>query len=155
MFKQLEQRLRSPCLQRLRDGLNAFATPLFDLLIRLYIAEIFLRAGWLKIRAWDNTLDLFAYVYQVPILPPDWAAVMGTAGELILPIFLILGLGGRFAALGLFVMNLVAAYSFPDISDLGLQDHVLWGALLLVTFFHGAGRFSVDAYWISRQATRA
>lgn len=154
MFKQLDQRLHGPCLQRVHSGLNAFATPLFDLLIRCYIAEIFLRAGWLKISAWDNTLDLFAYVYQVPLLPPYWAAVLGTAGELILPIFLMLGVGGRFAALGLFVMNAVAAYSFPDISDLGLQDHVLWGVLLLVIFFHGAGRFSVDAYWMARRTTR-
>lgn len=154
MCRQLKNLLCHPCLQRLHSGLNTFITPLFDLLIRCYIAEIFLRAGWLKIRAWDNTLDLFAYVYQVPLLPPYWAAVLGTAGELILPIFLILGLGGRFAALGLFVMNVVAAYSFPDISELGLQDHVLWGALLLVVFFHGAGRFSVDAYWMARQTAR-
>jgi uncharacterized membrane protein YphA (DoxX/SURF4 family) len=35
--------------------------------------------------------------------------------------------------------------SFPDISDLGLKDHVLLGALLLVVAFHGAGRLSLDA----------
>jgi uncharacterized membrane protein YphA (DoxX/SURF4 family) len=38
----------------------------------------------------------------------------------------------------------VAAVSFPDISDLGLRDHVLWGSLLLVLAFHGTGRLSLD-----------
>jgi uncharacterized membrane protein YphA (DoxX/SURF4 family) len=44
------------------------------------------------------------------------------------------------------VLNWVAAVSFPDISDLGLRDHVLWGALFLVLFFHGPGRLSLDAW---------
>ena len=46
-------------------------------------------------------------------------------------------------------MNLVAVTSYPDISDLGRQDHVLWGALLLVTALHGPGRWSLDA-WLTR-----
>ena len=124
--------------------LERWLTPLFDLGIRLYVGEVFFRAGWLKITAWSNTLDLFDYVYQVPVLPTHVAAVMGTAGELCLPVLLVLGLAGRFAAAGLFVTNLVAAISFPDISDLGLQDHVLWGSLLLVLVFHGPGRLSLD-----------
>ena len=130
--------------------LETWLTPVFDLAVRLYIAEIFFRAGMLKILAWSNTLDLFNYVYQVPVVPPYVAAVGGTAGELVLPVFLALGLCGRFAAVGLSVMNVVAAISFPDISDLGLQDHVLWGAVLLVTVFHGPGRLSLDG-WIKRK----
>lgn len=125
--------------------LERWATPLFDLGIRLYVAEIFLRSGLLKLTDWSATLELFRYIYAVPLLPPDLAAIMGTAGELALPVLLALGLAGRFAAAGLSVVNLVAAISFPDISDLGLQDHVLWGALLLTTVFHGPGRLSVDA----------
>jgi putative oxidoreductase len=75
---------------------------------------------------------------------------MGTAGELGLPVLLVLGLAGRFGAAGLSVVNLVAATSFPDISDLGLQDHLLWGMLLLVTLLHGPGRLSVDG-WLTRK----
>lgn len=119
-------------------------TPLFDLGIRLYVGQVFFRSGWLKITAWSSTLDLFDFVYRVPLLPPHVAAVLGTAGELCLPMLLALGLAGRFAAAGLFVTNFVAAISFPDISDLGLRDHVLWGSLLLVLLFHGPGRFSLD-----------
>lgn len=127
--------------------LERWGTPLFDLAIRLYVANVFLRSGWLKISGWDTTLLLFENDYHVPLLPPHLAAVMGTAGELGLPVLLALGLAGRFGAAGLSVVNLVAAISFADISDLGLQDHLLWGLLLLVTLFHGPGRLSLD-YWL-------
>lgn len=135
---------------RCTDALQRYLSPVFDLSLRLYVAEIFFRSGVLKISDWSGTLNLFDYVYAVPVLPPHLAAVMGTMGELCLPILLVLGLAGRFAAAGLFVTNLMAAISFPDISDLGLQDHVLWGALLLVTIFHGPGPLSLDA-WIRRR----
>jgi putative oxidoreductase len=126
-------------------------TPLFDLALRLYVAQVFFRSGWLKISDWSSTLDLFDYVYQVPLLPPHLAAVVGTAGELGLPVLLALGLAGRFGAAGLFVTNLTAAISFPDISDLGLRDHLLWGTMLLVTAFHGPGRLSLDAWLKARR----
>lgn len=141
-------------LRRAVALLETWATPLFDLGIRLYVASVFLRSGWLKISAWDNTLALFDGVYQVPLLPPHAAAVLGTLGELGLPALLVLGLAGRFGAAGLSVVNLVAAISFPDISDLGLQDHLLWGMLLLVTVLHGPGALSVDA-WLAKQCRRA
>ena len=137
------------CACRATGRLEAWLTPLFDLALRLYVAEVFFRSGWLKISAWSNTLDLFDYVYQVPVLPPHLAAVLGTAGEVGLPILLVLGLAGRFSAAGLSVVNAMAAISFPDISDLGQQDHLLWGALLLVTVFHGPGRISLDA-WLGK-----
>ncbi|PPD00241.1 MAG: hypothetical protein CTY35_03030 [Methylotenera sp.] len=126
--------------------LELWITPIFDLGLRLYVAEVFFRAGWLKISDWSATIFLFDNIYQVPVLPPHIAAVMGTTGELVLPVLLVLGLGGRFAAVGLFVTNLMAAISFPDISDLGLKDHWLWASMLLVTVFHGPGRLSIDAY---------
>jgi putative oxidoreductase len=113
-----------------------------------------MRSGWLKISGWDTTLLLFENDYHVPLLPPHLAAVMGTAGELCLPVLLALGLAGRFGAAGLSVVNLVAAISFADISDLGLQDHLLWGMLLLVTLFHGPGRLSLD-HCLRNRAGRA
>ena len=142
------------CAGRSIRFLDAYIAPLFTLALRLYLAEIFFRAGWLKISAWSSTLDLFNYVYQVPLLPPYLAAVMGTAGELFLPLLLVAGLAGRFAAASLSLVNLMAAISFPDISELGLHDHTLWGVLLAVIFFHGPGRFSLDA-WLSRKLSTA
>lgn len=137
---------------RLTGWVERWLTPVFDLALRLYLAEVFFRSGWLKLSDWSGTLDLFNYVYEVPILPPQLAALMGTAGELGLSVLLVLGLAGRFAAAGLFILNWVAAISFPDISDLGLRDHVLWGALFLVLFFHGPGRLSLDAWLGFRKA---
>lgn len=118
--------------------------PVFDLAIRLYVAQVFIRSGLTKIQSWDSTLSLFENEYSVPLLPPDIAAWLGTAAELGLPPLLALGIGGRAVALALFVFNVVAATSYPDLSAAGLKDHILWGALLAVTFFHGPGRLSID-----------
>lgn len=125
-------------------------TPTFDLAIRLYVASAFFKSGLTKIQDWSSTLALFQYEYQVPVLPPELAAVMGTVGELGLPVLLALGLAGRFGAAGLSVMNVIAVISYADLSDLGRQDHVLWGALLLVTLLHGPGRWSLD-HWLKQR----
>jgi putative oxidoreductase len=118
--------------------------PVFDLAIRLYVAQVFFSSGLSKIQSWDSTLALFANEYAVPWLPPDVAAYLGTAAELCLPPLLALGLAGRLAALALFVFNILAVTSYPDISDAGIKDHILWGALLAVIFFHGPGKLSID-----------
>ena len=57
---------------------------------------------------------------------------------------LLLGLGARFAALVLFVFNIVAVISYPDLGEVGLRDHQTWGLLLLVTLLHGPGKLSLD-----------
>ena len=85
----------------------------------------------------------------MPVIPPAVAAVLGTSAELGLPILLLFGFGTRFAAVALFVFNIVAATSYPDLSAAGIKDHVLWGALLLVTFFYGPGKLSLD-HWFGR-----
>ena len=137
-----------PALMRRARALAAplenWLTPIFDLGIRLYVASVFFRSGWLKISDWDSTLVLFENEYHVPFLSPSLAAIMGAGGELGLPVLLALGLAGRFAAAGLLVVNLVAVLSYPDLSDLGRADHLLWGVLLLVTLLHGPGRLAAD-----------
>lgn len=125
--------------------------PLFALGIRLHVARVFFVSGWLKLQSWDSTLALFANEFHVPLLPPHAAALLGTAAEVGLPVLLALGIGTRFAALALFVFNVVAVISYPELSDAGLKDHVLWGTLLLVTLVYGPGKLSVDA-WLRRGA---
>jgi uncharacterized membrane protein YphA (DoxX/SURF4 family) len=48
------------------------------------------------------------------------------------------------AALALFAFNIVAVLSYPDLSDVGLNDHILWGTLMLVLAVYGPGKLSVD-----------
>jgi putative oxidoreductase len=110
------------------------------------VARVFWNSGMTKIQSWDTTLMLFEYEYAVPLLPFELAAVLATAVELIAPVLLLLGLGARFGALALFVLNYVAAIAYPDISIAGLKDHYLWGTLLAVTFLHGPGMFSADHF---------
>ena len=125
-------------------------SPLFDLGLRLYVANVFWKSGLVKIASWSSTVSLFQYEYSVPFLPPEVAAFMGTAVELGVPVFLVFGLGTRLAAIVLFVFNIIAVISYPDLNIVGLKDHYLWGALLLVTIFHGPGVLSLD-HLISRK----
>jgi putative oxidoreductase len=114
------------------------------LFARLYVAEVFFRSGLTKIKDWDSTLYLFSEEYHVPILPPEVAAYMGTGGELILPVLLVFGILGRFSALGLLILNIVAVMSLSDMSPAALGQHVLWGALLTALAIWGVGKLSLD-----------
>jgi putative oxidoreductase len=124
-------------------GFNA-AAPLFDLGVRLYIADVFFRSGLLKLQSWDATLFLFENEFAVPLLPPEIAAYLGTATELTLPVFIAFGFGTRFFALALFAFNAMAVISYPGLSPAGLKDHILWGTLMAVVLFHGPGKLSLD-----------
>lgn len=128
--------------------------PLAQLLARFYVGKVFFLSGLTKIRDWETTIALFQDEYHVPLLPPEAAALMGTTGELLLPVLLVLGLGGRFAAMGLFVLNIVAAISLADIPEAALQQHVFWGSLLAALVLWGPGRWSVDHLLSRRIGTR-
>jgi putative oxidoreductase len=145
-----------PTIQSVAGLYGAFARlvdrlqPLFALAIRLYVGNVFFTSGMIKLGNWAGTLGLFENEYHVPVLPPHLAAIFGTAAELGLPVFFVLGLGTRFAAVALFVFNIVAAMSYPDLSPAGLKDHVLWGGMMLVVFIYGPGKIALDA-WIARR----
>jgi putative oxidoreductase len=124
--------------------------PLFALALRVYVGNVFFQSGLIKASSWSSTVALFANEYHVPVLPPYLAAVMGTAAELGLPVLLVLGLCTRFTAVAMFVFNIIAATSYPDLSPAGLKDHILWGALLLVTVFYGPGKIALDE-WLQRR----
>ena len=69
----------------------------------------------------------------------DQLATLATAGELGLSTLLVLGLGDRFAAAGLFILNAVAVISYPDLSDAGRNQHLSWGLLLAVLLILSRG----------------
>jgi len=147
MHMSLLQTLVKPysATARLLDAIS----PLFDLTVRLWVAWAFFKSGLVKIQSWDSTLMLFEYEYNVPLLSPQLAAWAGTAAELALPVLVALGIASRFSALALFLFNAVAVYAYSSFlfsgeGAAGLQQHILWGTMLLITVFHGPGKLSVD-----------
>ena len=124
--------------------------PVFDLGLRLFLANVFFKSGLTKIKNWDSTLYLFSDVYQVPLLPPELAAWFATSAELGLSALLILGLFGRFAAAGLFILNVVAVISYSELSEAGLNQHLYWGMLLAVLLILCRGAWSVD-FWLEKR----
>ncbi len=143
----LAPRPLSRLLSLARQAITALeqAQPLAQLAARLYVAQVFFAAGLTKLRDWETTLLLFENEYAVPLLPAGLAALLGTAGEIALPVLLVLGLAGRVGAAGLSVVNIVAVISLAEIAPAALVQHQLWGVLLALLLLWGPGRWSVDA----------
>jgi putative oxidoreductase len=132
---------------------------LFLLALRLYVSWQFLKSGWLKLSSWEGTIDLFTHEYRVPLLPPTLAAIAGTAGEIIFPVLLIVGLFSRVGAIGGFAVNAMAviAYSHVLLSEgfeAALAQHVLWGLMFAVLALFGGGSISLDSWLERRSAAR-
>jgi len=111
---------------------------------RVWVAQIFLRDGWFKLQNWDSTL----HTLGVPI------GVAAIAAEIILPILLILGLGGRIMILLFLIFNIITMYSYNFVwtpeGSTNLNQQIAWAMLLMLLMLHGPGKFSVD-YWLHRR----
>ena len=122
------------------------------LLLRVALAIPFWRSGLTK---WDGFLNLSsgarylfteefrlhifgqAFTYPAPLT----MAFLAGLGEVILPVFLVLGLGTRFAALGILGMTIIIQLTVPD----GLVNfHLPWFAMALVLVVYGGGALSTD-----------
>ena len=126
---------------------------------RWYVGWQFFKSGLLKVAAWDTTLSLFTDEYHVPLLSPHAAAIAGTAGELMFPVLLGLGLSSRIGALGVFAVNAMAVVSYRHVLfaegyEAALAQHVLWGSIAAYLLVHGPGRWSLDG-WFRRGAAPA
>lgn len=128
------------------NALN-YLQPLSLLAARFYVAWVFFASGLTKLNDWESTLFLFEEEYSVPFIPFELAAYLGTAGEIILPIILLLGIATRFSAVGLSVVNIIAVISLAEIAPAALTLHVLWGVLLFQVLLFGPGKIAID-YWL-------
>ncbi|MDJ1157938.1 DoxX family protein [Chelatococcus sp. SYSU_G07232] len=142
--------------------LGRFPAALVQLVLRFTVALPFWRSGLTK---WDGFLELsdgavflFQEEFRLHILGSTYpfpfpTAVAFVAGcvEIVLPILLVLGLGTRFAALGLLVMTGVIQLTVPD----GWATyHLPWAAMLLALVAYGAGKVSLD-HWIGARRMKA
>ncbi len=116
------------------------ALPVF--VLRLGVSLVFFRSFLTKIDNWDTTILLFENEYNVPLLPPGFAAILATALEIAGPVMLTLGLGTRLAAAAMLGMTVVIQlFVYPQ----SYPDHLLWAGPLLYLLLRGAGAWSVDA----------
>src|SRR5258706_11637647 len=110
------------------DTLGRVPTGLFQGLFRVAVAAVFFKSGLTKIANWDTTIQLFANEYNLPVLPPELAAWLGTAAELTCPVLLVLGPATRLATLPLLAMTVVIqVLVYPE----NWAEHLTWFSMLL------------------------
>ena len=128
-------------LARLLDVLGRFPLALLQLMFRLAVATVFIKAGLTKIASWETTVQLFADEYKVPLLSPDLAATMAATFELGCSALLIVGLATRLATLPLLGMiAVIQTFVYPN----AYAEHLTWASILLFLLTRGAGPWSLD-----------
>ena len=115
------------------------AHPFLDLILRLWLAQIFFRAAIVNLADWKGTLYLFAHEPPVSWMDPVTVAYLGTGIELIAPFLLALGLATRPAALALLAVTLAMQGTYEQ-----LNAHVFWALLFAWYALMGAGSLSID-----------
>lgn len=127
--------------------LERFPVSILLLAARVGVGAVFFKSGLVKIASWQATLQLFAFEYQVPLLPPELAATLAAAVELSAPVLLFAGFGARFAAAAMLGMTLVIqVFVYPA----NWAEHLTWAALLGFIITRGAGALSAD-HWLARR----
>jgi putative oxidoreductase len=112
------------------------------LVLRLGVSLVFVRSFLTKVASWDTTILLFTNEYNVPVLPPGFAAFLAAALEIAGPVMLTLGFGTRLAAAALLGMTLmIQLFVYPQ----NYPDHLLWAGPLLYLLLRGPGAWSTDA----------
>jgi len=128
-------------IDRALELAGRFPLPVIQVLFRLAIAAVFLKAGLNKLASWELTVQLFQAEYKVPVLSPDFAAAMSTTFEIGCSVLLILGLGTRLATLPLLGMiAVIQTFVYPN----AYAEHLIWGSILLFLLTRGGGPWSVD-----------
>lgn len=117
----------------------SYLTPIANLWARIYIGLVFFRSGQGKLIDFEETIEFFADDWALPFLSPAPAAYLTTAGELILPVLLILGLFTRVGALGLLVMAAVIQFFVMP-----LNEHYYWMIILALLVGQGGSKLSLD-----------
>jgi putative oxidoreductase len=135
-----------------RRLVERIAQPWFvQLVLRIALAVPFWKSGILKWQGFlqlnDTAITLFSDEFQLhlpggpyPFPAPAVFAFLSGCGEVGLPVLLVLGLGARFAAIGLLLMTCIIELTVPD----GWPIHLTWAAMALGIAAWGPGRISID-----------
>ena len=122
------------------------------LALRFALAAPFWFSGLTK---WDGFLNLsfgaktmFAEEFklhifgaEIPYPAPELMATLSGVAEVAFPVLLVLGLGARYAALGLLGMTAIIQLTVPD----GWANfHLPWAAMALAIMTFGPGKIALD-----------
>lgn len=146
-------RYATPVAEYLTDlfaGLEARWAPLAMLAIRLWLAQAFMSAGVLNAGDPEPTIWLFTFVYPVAWITPETATAVLIAVELIAPVFLIIGLLSRLAALPLLLVSGLLFGAYPAVIEHGY--HLVFLGLIILL---GPGAISLDRKFASALARSA
>lgn len=114
---------------------------LFDLFLRVSIAQTFIRSGMVKLGNWDTAVLLAREEYPVSWLAPEAAAAIGLSIEIVGPVLIVIGLFTRPAALAMGLLLVTAQIvHIPTTTNLFLISLLGWYAL------HGPGAISIDSF---------
>ncbi len=117
----------------------ALISPVFDLLVRLFVAQAIFRSGVVKLSDWDTALSLARFEYPVSWMVPETAAVIGVTIEIVAPILLLFGFFTRGAAWAILTLLAISQIEYIP-TDLNLWLIAILGWYVL----RGAGGFSFD-----------
>ncbi len=88
-----------------------------------------------------SAVELFRSEYALPLLSPEFAALMAAIAEHVFPLLLLVGLASRLSAFALLIMTLVIqVFVYPS----AFATHGLWGAAMLYLMAKGPGVVSLD-----------
>src|ERR1700752_1567666 len=133
-----------------RAWLARFPLSILLLAGRIGVGATFFKAGLLKYNSFEFAVKLFQEEYRVPLIDPAVAARIAMVQELTIPILLFLGLATRIATIPLLGMiAVIQTFVYPK----AYNEHLLWGAILVLLLTRGPGVFSVD-YLIGRYAQK-
>ncbi|RFC67921.1 MULTISPECIES: DoxX family protein [Mesorhizobium] len=139
-------------IKRLEAALAAIPSCLPLLALRVALAVPFFKSGLTK---WEGFLTLSAgaqYLFseefklhilgnEYPYPFPSLMAHLSGIAEITLPILLVLGLGTRFAALGLLAMTAIIQLTVPE----GWANfHLPWAAMALTLVVFGGGKLALE-----------
>lgn len=128
-------------ITRTVERLERVPLSLHQLLFRLAVGGMFLRAGLTKIASWEPTVALFREEYRVPVLPPELAATLSATFEIGCSTLLLVGLVTRIATLPLLGMiATIQLFVYPQ----AWSEHLVWSSVLLFLLTRGAGSISLD-----------
>ncbi|MDO5053796.1 MAG: DoxX family protein [Pasteurella oralis] len=130
---------------------QAVSTGIGLLGLRLFLAWEFFESGMEKLNGENWFMEVQdSFPFPFNLLPTDLSWLLAMSAELLLPIFLVLGLATRFSTLSLAILTAVAWYTVHagagyNVCSNGYKMALIYLVALLPLFTQGAGMLSLDS----------